>query len=156
MMKRVFFVFALLLIGGFVSLQAQTEIGVRFGNVTGGNAAVDGVFSVGQFSRVHANVSFGGNNKWGTDLGIDALWDFIYRPIEGEAFNWYVGAGPFIGLGNKFSLGAVGEIGIEYRFNIPLSLSIDYRPAFRLIDTTEFDAGGFGFNVRYVLDGGKK
>lgn len=61
------------------------ELGVRFGDVSGGSVAVDGVFSTSKFSRIHADVSFGNG------AGIDILWDFLYRPLPGEAFNWYVG-----------------------------------------------------------------
>ena len=148
-MKKSILVFALFLFAGLSQVNAQSELGIRFGNVTGGDVALDGIISVGEFSRIHANVSFGGNGA--TDFGVDALWDFIYRPLGDEAFNWYAGAGPFLGFGDVFSLGAAGEIGLEYRFNIPLSLSVDWRPYFRLVEDTDFDAGGFGLNLRYVL-----
>ena len=123
------------------------ELGVRFGNVTGGDVALDAVFSAGDFSRIHANVSFGDDI-----VGIDALWDFSYRSFqaEGETFFWYLGAGPFIGIGDDFSLGAVGEIGIEYQFSgAPIALGIDWRPGFRLIDETDFTVDGFVHNMRY-------
>jgi hypothetical protein len=132
--------------------KAQTEIGVRWGELTGGDFGVDALIGVGKFSRVHATASFGGGS---TSFGIDALWDFIYRPLGGEAFMWYAGAGPFLGFGDKFSLGAAGEIGLEYKFNFPMSVSMDFRPAFRLVEDTDFTAG-FGLNVRYILNNGAK
>ena len=55
------------LVGFALSVNAQ-ELGVRFGNVTGGDVALDAVFSAGEFSRIHANVSFGNDI-----VGIDAL-----------------------------------------------------------------------------------
>jgi hypothetical protein len=141
-MKKVL-VLVVVLIASYSFSNAQ-ELGVRFGDVSGGAVAVDAVFSTGQFNRIHADISFGNG------VGIDALWDFIYRPLGDEAFNWYVGAGPYMFIGSDFELGAVGEIGLEYRFvTIPLSLGVDYRPAFELIEHTSFHAGGFGFNVRY-------
>ena len=122
------------------------ELGVRFGNVSGGNIAVDGIFSTGQFSRIHADVSFG------KGVGIDLLWDFLYRPLGEEAFNWYVGAGPYTFIGDPFALGIIGEIGLEYRFKeVPIVLGGDWRPYFRLIDNTDFGAEGFGLNVRWVF-----
>ena len=66
---------------------------------------------------------------------------------------WYAGVGPFLGFGDTFSLGAAGEIGLEYKFNFPMSVSMDFRPAFRLVEDTDFIAG-FGFNVRYILNSG--
>lgn len=108
---------------------------------------MDAVFSVADFSRVHADVSFGDGGA-----GVDLLWDFLYKPMEGEAFYWYLGAGPYTFLGSPFELGVVGEAGIEYRFNnIPLVIGADWRPLLRVIDNTDFDMGGFGINVRMVF-----
>ena len=143
------------------SYGSAQEIGVRFGAVSGGNVAVDGIFGTGQFSRIHADVSFGNG------VGIDVLWDFLYRPLGGEAFNWYAGVGPYVVIGDgnngnngnnnndgNFDLGVAGEIGLEYRFaTVPIALGIDWRPMFEIVDTTDFHAGGFGFNVRYVFGG---
>ncbi len=129
------------------SYSGAQELGVRFGDVSGGNVAIDGIFGTGQFSRIHADISFGNG------VGIDVLWDFLYRPLGGEAFNWYAGVGPsMVAQDSNFDLGIAGEIGLEYRFNtVPIALGVDWRPMFEIIDTTDFHAGGFGFNVRYVF-----
>jgi len=134
-----------LILGSFVS-QAQ-EVGVRFGQVSGNNVAVDAVFEAGDWSRIHANVSFG------SGLGLDALWDFVDKPLSGEAFTWYAGVGPSAYISNDlFLLGASGEIGLEYHFNTaPIALGLDYRPTFWIVEDTEFEFGGFGLNVRYVF-----
>lgn len=146
-MKRIIIVCGLILTG-FLGANAQ-ELGVRFGNVTGGDVALDAMFSAGEFSRIHANVSFGNDV-----VGIDALWDFLYNSFEaeGETFFWYVGAGPFLGIGDDFSLGAAGEIGVEYHFGgAPIAIGIDWRPALRIVDNTGFSVEGFGLNLRYVF-----
>jgi hypothetical protein len=144
-MKKI--LLAIFLFAGALTVTNAQEIGVRFGQFSGNNVAVDGVFSTGKFNRIHADVSFGGNG-----VGIDAIWDFLYRPIEGEAFNWYVGAGVSTFLGDPFMLGVVGEAGIEYRFNkVPIALGLDWRPNFIIVENTDFDFGGFGLNVRWVF-----
>lgn len=147
-MKKLTFVFGTIVLALFFatgSAKAQ-ELGVRFGQVVGGNVAIDGMFSVGEFSRVHADVSFGNG------VGAEALWDFLYRPLGSEAFNWYVGAGPSIIISSPFWLGISGEVGIDYHFNgAPIALGLDWRPTFWIIDTTDFSAGGFGLNIRYVF-----
>ncbi|HYQ58109.1 MAG TPA: hypothetical protein VEP89_12285 [Draconibacterium sp.] len=137
------------------------EIGVRFGDVSAGNVAIDGIFSTGDFNRLHADLSFGDG------VAADLLWDFFYRPLPDEAFNWYMGVGPYLAILNEnvyysngtkkddtnFNLGAAFEIGIEYRFNdIPVVLGLDYRPALEVIDETSFHWGGFGLNIRYVFN----
>lgn len=143
-MKRVILL-AVFTISFFSFVNAQ-EVGLRFGQVTGGNVAVDAVFSLGEYSRIHADVSFGNG------VGIEALWDFLYRPLSGEAFYWYVGAGPYAFIGDPFQLGIVAEVGLEYRFNsVPLVLGADWRPWFRLIDNTDIGFGGFGVNLRWAF-----
>ena len=142
-MKKLIVLTSFILIGYTASAQ---EIGVRVGNVLGNSAAVDAVFGVGEFSRIHADISFGDG------VGVEALWDFIYRPLGGEAFNWYLGVGPSVLFDEDFRLGASGEIGLEYRFNgVPLALGIDWRPTLYIVEQTSFDAGGFGLNFRYVF-----
>lgn len=136
---------AMLFIGVSELAKAQ-EIGARFGDAIGGNVAIDGIVSFGKYSRIHADVSFGNG------VGVEVLWDFLYRPLSGEAFNWYVGAGPYVFLGDPFQLGIAGEIGLEYHFNgVPIALGADWRPAFRIVENTDFSVSGFGINVRYVF-----
>ena len=125
-----------------VALSAQ-ELGIRFGQVSGeNNVAVDGIFQAGP-GRIHANVSFGDG------VGLDALWDFIYKPLGEESFNWYVGVGPSVYFGDYFFLGASGEIGLEYSFDAPITIGLDYRPTFWIVEDTSFEWGGFGLNIRY-------
>jgi hypothetical protein len=85
-------------------------------------------------------------------VGIDALWDFLYKPLGDEAFNWYAGFGPSLLIGDDFGLGVSGEIGLEYRFTgAPIALGLDWRPTFWIIDNTRFGADSFGLNIRYVF-----
>lgn len=131
----------------FIGISNAQEIGVRFGNVSGGAVAVDAMFGVAQYSRIHADVSFGDGG-----VGVDALWDFLYRPLGGEAFNWYLGAGPYIVIDDPFWLGVAAEAGLEYRFNsVPIALGADWRPRLSLIEETDFHWGGFGVNVRFIF-----
>ncbi|WP_258105024.1 outer membrane insertion C- signal [Marinoscillum sp. MHG1-6] len=132
---------------GLTQLSQAQELGIRFGDVTGGDVALDAVFSAGQFSMIHADVSFGNNG-----VGIDALYDFIYRPLGDAPLNWYLGVGPSLYLGNVVLLGVAGEIGLAFKIpNAPVSLSADWRPTFYLIENTDFHAGFFGLNIRYVF-----
>jgi len=137
---------ALLTLGSFTGLQAQ-EVGIRFGDFYGNNVAIDGVFALGEFSRIHADVSFGGNG-----LGIDALWNPIYDDIPDTDLQWYAGFGPALYLGDDFRFGAAGEVGAEYAFSdVPITIGLDFRPYLFLVEKTEFRAG-FGLNVRWRLN----
>ena len=146
-MKKIF-VLAFFLIS-FAMANSQ-ELGLRFGYSGAANVAVDAVFGVSKFSRIHADVAFGNGG-----VDIDALWDFLYRPLKGEAFNWYLGAGPYTRIDDPFHLGVAAEAGLEYRFSgAPIALGIDWRPKLSIIENTDFYADGFGLNLRYVF--GKK
>lgn len=143
-MKKIVLILSIVF-AGIVYSNAQ-EVGLRFGDVTGGNVAIDAVFSLGEFTRIHADASFGNG------FGIDALWDFMYRPLGSEAFHWYTGVGAYTLIGSNFKLGAVGEIGLEYRFNgVPLALGADWRPYLEIIDNTSMGFDNFGLNIRWVF-----
>lgn len=145
-MKKVLLVaFAVVTMG---SLSAQ-EVGIRFGGVNGaGGAAIDAVFGTGA-SRIHADLGF-----YSDGVGIDVLWDLLYKPLSGEAFNWYVGVGPSALISDDFWLGVSGEIGLEYRFNgVPIVLGVDWRPTFWIIDDSRFGADSFGLNARWSFGG---
>ena len=142
---------ALLLISSIITLTqvSAQEIGIRFGSGLGNNVAIDGIFSIGEYSRVHTDLTFSNNG-----LGAAALWNFSFEPINDfPDLHWYLGAGPYTVIGDDFDLGVAGEIGIEYQFlNIPLILGIDYRPGLEIIDHTKFYANRFGLNVRYQFN----
>jgi hypothetical protein len=83
------------------------------------------------------------------------LWDFIYKPLGEEAFNWYAGVGPYMQIDDPFWFGVAGEVGLEYRFEgAPLALGFDWRPKLSIVESTDLHFEGFGFNIRYVF--GKK
>lgn len=135
-----------LLFFGFTFNSNAQEIGIRFGDVVGNDVAIDAVFSSSQYSRIHADVSFG------SGVGVEVLWDFMYRPLGSSDFKWYLGVGPSALIDDPFWLGISGEAGIEYRFKeAPIVLGADWRPTFWIIDDSDFRAGGFGINARYVF-----
>ena len=142
---RVILIFAALFFGA-ITTQAQ-ELGLRFGHINGNDVALDAIFSTGEFSRVHGNLSFGQNG-----LGLDALWNPIYDDIPDTDFKWYAGFGPSVYLSDNFRLGAAGEVGVEYAFSeVPITLGLDFRPYLFLVEVTEFRAG-VGFNARWRLN----
>jgi hypothetical protein len=146
-MRKVYLVIVIILTA-YCYASAQ-EVGVRVGNVSTGSVAVDAMFKTSKFSRIHGDFSVGNG------VGIDVLWDFINKPLGPEAFNWYLGAGPYTVIDEPFWFGVAGEIGLEYRFRgVPLALGFDWRPALSIVEETDLHLEGFGFNLRFVF--GKK
>ncbi len=140
--------FVIVFITGTALNSNAQEVGVRFGGTNGaGGAAIDAVFGTGS-GRIHADLGF-----YKDGVGADVLWDLLYRPLNGEAFNWYLGVGPTTFIGdNDFWLGISGEIGLEYRFSsVPIAIGADWRPTLWVVEETKFGADSFGLNIRFIF-----
>jgi len=143
--SKILFLVLFFAVAASIQKSNAQEVGIRFGNFYSNNVALDAVFGLGQFSRVHADLSFGGNG-----VGLDALWNPIYRPVSTSDFNYYLGFGPSFYFGDPFAFGVAGEIGIEYAFEgVPIVIGADWRPNFRLVEDTDFLADQFGLNIRW-------
>lgn len=144
-MKKLFTLIAVLFIGCEAYSQ---EIGLRFGEFGGNNVAIDAIFELGNYNRVHADVSFGGDG-----VGVSAILDLINRPLSDDGtFSWYAGVGAGIFIGDPFLLSIPGEIGVEYHFeNAPIALGLDWRPTLDILAETDFTVNTVGFNVRYCF-----
>lgn len=141
-MKNIFTL--LLLIFAFHFTATSQEIGVRFGNFVGGNAALDLTIMKTESKRIHSILSVGDG------VGLSVIYNFIHKPIADSDFLWYAGFGPYVLTEDPFSLGAVGEIGVEYRIdNGPFTVGVDWLPYFRIIDDTTFGTNTMGVNVKY-------
>ena len=156
-MKKLILLAAIIL--GFVATThaqeiANNAIGLRFGDSDGFGAEISYQRALGGNNRLEAN--FG----WRTGNGYDGfkltgLYQWIWE-LDGN-FNWYAGAGGGLGsysfddnaLDDETFLFLAGDIGIEYNFDIPLLISLDFRPElgfgdFR--DDLDFD---IALGVRY-------
>ncbi|MDD2964744.1 MAG: hypothetical protein PHQ65_03990 [Bacteroidales bacterium] len=117
------------------------ELGIRLGDTHGSSASIDAMIPFGG-SRIHADASF-----WDNGVTLAALYNWQF-PI-GNNFWFYPGAGGVINTFGEFNLGVAGEVGAEYKFDIPLTIGIDWRPVIGLINSNGFHGDGFGLNVRY-------
>ncbi|MCL2327535.1 MAG: hypothetical protein FWC39_03360 [Bacteroidetes bacterium] len=87
----------------------------------------------------HGNVGLQGLYQW--------VWDLSQLS---DGFKWYAGVGAGVGVyDSNLSLAVLGNIGIEYNFNIPLQLALDWTPGFRIIPSTHFGAEGVKLGIRY-------
>ena len=97
-------------------------------------------------NAIEAGLSFGGG------LNIDATYQW-QQPVIGEGFHLYYGAGAFVGLGGSVSVAAEGVVGLEYRLpiDLPLAVSVDYRPAIFVVPAVSTYFGNIGFGVKYCF-----
>jgi hypothetical protein len=107
---------------------------------------------------------FTGNWRFGSksmSLNVQALYELQYT-LSGP-LDWYWGVGGHVGTWNngetaKLWLGLDAVIGLEFDFskvsgleNIPLALSLDYRPGFHFIPETSPTFGDVGFGLKFCF-----
>lgn len=130
-------------------IQAQDfnkAIGVRGGY----GAEISYQFPLSGNTRAEADLGLYGIGNGGFTLTGIHQWVFGIQ----DGLNWYLGAGPQIGaVNNSFGIGIAGQAGIEYYIpNVPIQLSLDYRPSWFIIPTDyKFAPYGLGIGIRYTF-----
>lgn len=160
-MKKLYFLW-IALVGSMLTIQAQNisrdALGVRFGNNDGLGGEISYQRELSEVSRLELDLGFRNNPDFNA-FKLTGIKQWVFY-IDGE-FNWYVGFGAGIGSWSKnkdynadyddgFMMNVNGNIGIEYDFNIPLLISLDFRPEFNIIGDFPNDTGmDFGLSLRY-------
>jgi hypothetical protein len=141
-MKKLIFT-AMLVIGSLYHTSAQDisehAIGIRTGDNDGLGYAISYQRKIKDINRIEVDLGFRDNKNFDA-WKLTGLYHWVWN-IDG-GFNWYAGFGAGIGTyNNKFNndddglfVNADGNIGIEYNFEIPLLISIDFRPEFGIIN----------------------
>jgi hypothetical protein len=140
---------AFMLIGLAFSTQAQeiskNAIGLRLGDSGGFGTEITYQRALESNNRLELDLGWRNRNNYknnGYDdnaIKLAALYQWVWN-IDGD-FNWYAGGGGGIGTfgrdynsdrdyKNEAFVFAAGNIGIEYNFDIPLLISLDFRPEF--------------------------
>ncbi len=154
-MKKIILSLALVLCMS-TALFAQAEgstIGLRFGYPTelsyqkGLNSTNRIELGLGFRAYTYAtSLSFSGVYQWVKDLSSIT-----------DGLNWYYGAGAQVGFYSYsktyIPVAVLGQVGLQYDFNIPLRLSLDWRPGFQFggYYNNGFVGDGFCLGVRYIL-----
>src|SRR6476660_8623545 len=139
-----------LVISSFSILQAQdykVGLGVRLSNATPTlSNSVTIKYFMNEKSALEGLVSFGSR------FGIGGLYE-VHKPTTATGLNWFFGGGAYIGFqdGNT-SLGPTGIIGLDYKFtNVPLNLSLDWKPELDIIPDINFVPDAFALSARFTF-----
>ena len=160
-MKKV--IFTLLAMVGFTFAAQSQEIsknaiGLRLGDNDGFGTEVSYQRGIGDNNRLEFDLGWRDNERFDA-YRITALYQWVWN-LDG-GFNWYVGAGgglaqvdfddniPNFDDDSETYLYAAGDIGIEYNFDIPLLLSLDFRPEFGFGDYNDDVDSDIALGVRY-------
>lgn len=97
-------------------------------------------------NRIEIGVGLG--NNFGNFKAV-GLYQWVWE-LE-EKLNWYAGAGGGIVSANGTGIYAAGNVGIEYKFDSPILLSLDYRPEFGIAGGLDSLNSGVALSVRYLF-----
>ncbi len=84
----------------------------------------------------------------------------VHKPIQNAAgLRYYYGGGGTLGSvrykdfdESDLYVSVDGVLGLDYKFDeLPLNVSLDWKPAIEVAPNTEFDARGFGLSVRFTF-----
>ena len=161
MIKRIVFI-AGFLFASIASVQAQEisqhALGLRLGDSKGFGAEISYQLGLSGNNRLEFDLGWR-DGRNGDAIKITGIYQWVFN-IDG-GFNWYVGPGGGLAIvdydDNDFPdadtsdtfLFVAGNIGLEYNFDIPLLLSIDFRPEIGFgnnDDDLDFD---IGLGIRY-------
>tara|TARA_R110002111_G_scaffold254330_1_gene319918 strand:+ start:465 stop:962 length:498 start_codon:yes stop_codon:yes gene_type:complete len=116
---------------------SKNAIGLRLGDSDGFGTEVSYQRALGDNNRLEADLGWRSRDKY-SGFKLAGLYQWVWN-IEG-GFNWYAGAGGGFGSYsfdnynnnnkdyNETFAFIAGDIGIEYSFDFPLLLSLDFRP----------------------------
>jgi hypothetical protein len=148
---------AFMLIGLAFSANAQDRnaLGLRLGDNDGFGGEISYQRLLGDNNRLELDLGWRDSKNYDA-LKLAALYQWVWN-IEG-GFNWYAGVGGGVGTwefdrvapgydgdDSGTFLFAAGDIGIEYNFDIPLQLSLDFRPEIYFGD--DFREDDFGPDI---------
>lgn len=148
-MKKSILVIALIAAGFLSAANAQVDtrnIGLRFG----WGAELSYQHPMSSSNRLELDLGLGGYG-----FGLDGIYQWVFDLSElASGFNWYVGVGAGLGSytyknNTAFNLSGNLQAGIEYNFDIPLQISLDFRPKIYILNGAWFDYTGICLGVRY-------
>lgn len=149
----VLFLFATALVGA--QEISNHALGLRLGDSDGFGAEISYQKAIGTSNRAEFDLGWRDSREFNA-FKLNGIYQWV-QALDGN-FNWYYGVGG--GLGNVDFEGAdpsgddhdglfvfaAGNLGVEYNFDIPLLLSLDFRPELGLVGYDGFD-NGFDFDI---------
>jgi hypothetical protein len=154
MFKSIFFFFmtvAILVSANQTKAQTKHQAGVRLGSI---DQAISTGFTYRYFLNEKAAIE-GIVNLRNEAIGLGALYE-RFNVINGvEGLQWFYGAGAYVGFNSFDNFGIMGIAGMDYTFKeVPVNLSLDWKPELNLIEYVGFRASTVAVSVRFVF--GKK
>ncbi|NAY90872.1 hypothetical protein GTQ34_02980 [Muricauda sp. JGD-17] len=152
--------FAAFFLFATASIQAQDianhALGLRLGDSDGFGAEISYQKSIARYNRAEFNLGWRDSRNFDA-FKLSGLYQWVHQ-LDGN-FNWYYGVGGGLGSvdfdpepnfndddDDGLFVFAAGDIGVEYNFDIPLLLSLDFRPEIGILGYDGFD-NDFDFDI---------
>ena len=155
-MKKILLITGLL-IGGFFTTNAQdiseNAIGIRFGSNDGFGGEISYQRKLSEDTRLELDLGLR-SSKGVDSFKLTGIHQWVWSLGEGGGFNWFAGVGGGVGTwkvndDSNTVVYAAGDIGIEYVFEIPLMISLDYRPEIGFNDAYDGFNSDVALGLRY-------
>ena len=151
--------FAALFLFATASVSAQEisehALGLRLGDSDGFGAEISYQKSIGRYNRAEFDLGWR-DSRYFDAFKLTGVYQWVHQ-LDGD-FNWFYGVGGGLGSvdfdpepninddNDGVFVFAAGDIGVEYNFDIPLLISLDFRPEIGLIGYDGFD-NDFDFDI---------
>ena len=156
------FILACLVVAGIAvsqsaSAQYKTALGVR---LSSSNAMQNNSISLKHF--LNEKTAIEALFTFGDPLALGALVEF-HKPLGSEGLTYFYGGGAYVAFVKKVNtntqktstepnFGGQGIVGLDYKFNnIPLNLSLDWKPELNLVSDINFEPAAIGFTARFTF-----
>lgn len=124
----------------------NNAIGLRLGDTNGFGTEISYQRKWKEDKRLEFNLGLRSGTRFNA-WRATGLYQWVYNLYD-QKLLWFIGAGPSVGkfsfdqnyigdTGQTLFFQAVGDIGIEYHFNFPLQLAIDFRPELAVINSVD-------------------
>ncbi|PWL38812.1 hypothetical protein DKG77_11250 [Flagellimonas aquimarina] len=133
---------------------SEHTLGLRLGDSDGFGAEISYQKSIGRYNRAEFNLGWRDSRQFDA-FKLSGVYQWVHQ-LDGN-FNWYYGVGGGLGSvefepipngddNDGLFVFAAGDIGVEYNFDIPLLLSLDFRPEIGILGYDGFD-NDFDFDI---------
>ena len=124
----------------------KDAVGIRLGSTV--PAIKNGI----TYKHFIGNNAVEGILSFGDGVGICGLYE-IHKPLSTQNLQWLIGFGGYVAFNNSTSnVGAAGIIGLDYKFSqVPLNLTLDWKPELNIVSKVGFEASGVGFSARFTF-----
>ena len=133
---------------------SENTIGLRLGDSDGFGAEISYQRALGEANRLEVDLGWRSARDY-DGFKLTGIYQWVWE-LDGD-FNWYAGAGGGLGsygfdnstLDDETFVFVAGNVGIEYIFDIPLLLSLDFRPELGFGDFNDDLDFDIALGIRY-------